>query len=64
MMNKEEIIKMFNDLEADIKLLQQMLGLKDKILQLAEEGNEEEQDKFLEEEWDTLENQLKVIELM
>ena len=64
MTNKEEIIKMFNDLEADIKLLQQMFGLKDKILQLAEEDNKEKQEQFLEEEWDTLENQLKVIELM
>ena len=61
-MSREEILEMFNKLEADIQTLQKMIALKDRALELVENGTREEKDQFIEE-WDMLEGSLVTVEL-
>ena len=61
-MSREEILDMFNKLEADIQTLQKMIALKDRALELVENGTREEKDQFIEE-WDVLEGSLVTVEL-
>ena len=62
MMDKEEAIKCFEQLEADIEILKQMLACKDRLLELYDGSNEEERDQFIAE-WDKLEDQLQTVVL-
>ena len=61
-MSKEEIIEMFDKLENDIAILQQMVGFKNKILELVDVEDEEAREK-LSTEFDALEDQLQIMEI-
>ena len=60
---KEEMITSFDNLEHDIKVLQQMVSYRDKVLDLYDNGTPDEKDKFMEE-WDALERSLVTVELL
>ena len=62
-MSKEEIIEMFDKLEADIVALQQMASFKNRILELVDIEDEEAREKLLTE-FDALEDQLQIVEML
>ena len=62
-MAKEEVNEMFDSLEKDIEILQKIVGFRSKILEMIDSGTIEERER-IQAEYDELEKQLTIVELM
>lgn len=62
MMDKNEVIDCFDMLEHDIMILQQMLAMRNDVLDSLNSGDKDRQNE-IQSELDKLEDQLQIIEI-